>query len=254
MSHIYNNTFFDYIDGGARTSAQRMIETVQPWLNPRSVLDLGCGRGVWLAEWEAAGVDRLLGVDGDYVDQSQLAIASEKYMAADLTKPVRTHDRFDLAQSLEVGEHLPEEAAETLVASLVRGSDRVLFSAAVTGQGGEFHVNEQPLHFWQHLFALHGYTAFDCVRPELADKRDVEPWYRYNTVLYVNEAGRVGLPEEVLATEVAHGEKVENGGDMLWRMRRGIVQHLPRGMVTQIAQTRAAYLARAAQRQTRAEA
>lgn len=251
MNHIYNNTFFDYIDGGARTSAQKMIEVVQPLLNPQSVLDLGCGRGVWLAEWQAAGVNRCMGVDGDYVDRAQLAIDTEQYMAADLTKPVRTHNRFDLAQSLEVGEHLPESAAETLVASLVRGSDRILFSAAVTGQGGEFHVNEQPLHYWQDLFALHGYTAFDCVRPQLADSKEVEPWYRYNTILYVNEAGRAGLPEEVLASEVPSGTLVQNGGDVLWRMRRGIVQHLPQGVVTQIAQTRAAYLARAAQRHAR---
>jgi hypothetical protein len=60
--------------------------------------------------------------------------------------------RFDLVQSLEVGEHLPLSAAETLVDSLTTASDRVLFSAAVKGQGGEFHVNEQPLAFWQELF------------------------------------------------------------------------------------------------------
>ena len=103
MSHIYDNTFFDYINGGARTSAQRLIETVQPWLNAKSVLDLGCGRGVWLAEWKAAGADQVLGVDGAYVDQTQLAVEPEQFMSADLTQPVRTDKRFDIAQSLEVG-------------------------------------------------------------------------------------------------------------------------------------------------------
>ena len=254
MNHIYNNTFFDYIDHGARSSAQTLISSLMEWLEPRSVLDLGCGRGVWLAEWQAAGAVRVLGVDGSYVDQSQLAVHRDSFMAADLTKPVRTDNRFDLAQSLEVGEHLPESAAKTLVASLTRASDRVLFSAAVTGQGGEFHVNEQPLSYWQGLFALHGYRPFDCVRPAVAHSKDVEPWYRYNTVLYVNDAGRAGLPEAVLDTVVPEGEDVLNGGDFLWRLRRSVVQHLPRNVVTQIAQARAGVLARAAQRQVAREA
>ena len=42
---------FDYIDGGARASARRMIGLVQSWLNAQSVLDLGCGRGAWLKRW-----------------------------------------------------------------------------------------------------------------------------------------------------------------------------------------------------------
>ena len=70
-----------------------------------------------------------------------------------------------------MGEHLPPDASAQLVRSLVEASDRVLFSAAVPGQGGEFHVNERPLAFWQDLFAAHGYVAHDCVRPRLTGRR-----------------------------------------------------------------------------------
>jgi hypothetical protein len=152
--------------------------------------------------------------------------------------------RFDLAQSLEVGEHLPESAAEILVDSLTSHSDRVLFSAAVTGQGGEFHINEKPLSFWQNIFAERGYTAFDCVRPHLKTVWDVEPWYKYNTILYVNKVGRKGLPEDVLITEVPVGTLVPNGGNASWRLRRAIVSLLPRNMVTWIAQMNAAWKVR----------
>ncbi len=248
MAHIYSNQFFDYIDGGARASAQRMIRVVQPWLNAQSVLDLGSGRGVWLAEWHAAGIGDVLGVDGDYVDQTRLAISSSSFYATDLTKPLDIGRRFDLAQSLEVGEHLPESAAEILVDSLTQHSDRVLFSAAVTGQGGEFHINEKPLSFWQDLFAARGYTAFDCVRPQLKSAKDVEPWYKYNTVLYANETGQLNLPEQVLRTEIPIGRPVPNGGSLLWRLRRAIVSLLPRNVVTKIAQVRAAALVRKARR------
>lgn len=197
MSHVYSNEFYDYIDKGARRSAQAVISIVHPRLDSRSVLDLGCGRGVWLSEWQKAGIVDVAGADGDYVDRDRLAITPGCYHAADLTKPFDLGRRFDLAQSLEVGEHLPERASEILVDSLTRHADRILFSAAVTGQGGEFHINEQPLSFWQDLFARRGYSAFDCVRPHLRTMPGIEPWYRYNTILYVNDAGRTGLPQEI---------------------------------------------------------
>ncbi len=244
MAHIYSNQFFDYIDAGAKSSAQHMISVVQPLLEVRSIVDLGSGRGVWLREWAAAGVADITGVDGDYVDRENLAIPTDAFHATDLTKPLDLGRRFDLAQSLEVGEHLPETAANILVDSLTKHSDRVLFSAAVTGQGGEFHINEKPLSFWQDIFAERGYTAFDCVRPHLKSVWDVEPWYKYNTILYVNKAGLKGLPEEVLITEVPVGAPVPNGGNASWRLRRAIVSLLPRSMVTWIAQMNAAWKVR----------
>ncbi|KEJ96442.1 hypothetical protein SAMN05444149_103667 [Pseudosulfitobacter pseudonitzschiae] len=243
MAHIYSDTFFDYIDQGARRSAQHVIGLLAPWLAPASVLDLGSGRGVWLDEWHKAGVADVLAVDGDYVNVDQLAVPRGNFMAADLTAPVCTDRRFDLAQSLEVGEHLPTSASETLVDSLTRASNRVLFSAAVNGQGGEFHVNEQPLAFWQDLFAARGYTAYDCVRPNLSKNREIEPWYRYNTVLYVNEAGRAGLPAAVTDHVVDADKALQNGGDAMWRLRRNVVSMLPQGTVTRIAQARAGIIA-----------
>jgi len=254
MSHIYNDTFFDYINQSARASAKPLIALLFPKLQPQSVIDLGSGRGVWMDEWQRAGAVDVLAVDGDYVNRDQLAVAPGNFLAADLTKPVETGRRFDLAQSLEVGEHLPTEASETLVDSLTNASDRVLFSAAVTGQGGEFHINEQPLSFWQDLFAARGYVAFDCVRPELKNNRHVAPWYRYNTILYVNAAGRDGLPQDILDTEISAGQPVRNTGHLGWRLRLALVKLLPRPAVTFIAQARALVLAIRARRAKTARA
>lgn len=243
MKHVYNDTFFDYINQSAHASAHTLIAKLFPMLRPQSVLDLGSGRGVWLAEWQRAGATDVLGVDGDYVDQSRLAVDQNSFLAADLTSPVETGRRFDLAQSLEVGEHLPFSAAQTLVDSLTTASDRVLFSAAVKGQGGEFHVNEQPLAFWQALFEAKGYRPYDCLRPHLKNDKTAAPWYRYNTVLYVNDAGLEGLSDVVLGHAVPAGQKVKDGGGLAWRLRKAIVSRLPRNTVTQIAKIRAAIIA-----------
>lgn len=243
MKHVYNDTFFDYINQSAHSSARALIAKLFPMLRPQSVIDLGSGRGVWLAEWQQAGATDVLGVDGDYVDQTRLAVDQKSFLAADLTSPVTTGRRFDLAQSLEVGEHLPLSAAETLVDSLTAASDRVLFSAAVKGQGGEFHVNEQPLAFWQALFEARGYQAYDCLRPHLKNDKSTAPWYRYNSIIYLNEAGRAGLGNDVLKYAIPVGQTVKDGGGMGWRLRKAIVSRLPRNTVTQIARIRAAIIA-----------
>ncbi|MEP2640120.1 methyltransferase domain-containing protein [Roseobacter sp.] len=243
MTHIYNDSFFNYIDHSARRSAQVLTALLFPLLRPASVVDMGCGRGIWLDAWQRAGADTILGVDGDYVDPSTLAIAPTAFVPSDLTMPLETRRRFDLAQSLEVGEHLPATAAATLVDSLTRASDRVLFSAAVVGQGGEHHINERPLSYWQALFKDRGYSAYDYLRPQLRHRRDVAPWYRYNTLLYLNDAGRAGVSADVLRRNVPPGHQVPNGGDVLWRLRCAVVSHLPRATVTRIAQIRATALA-----------
>jgi len=251
MGHIYSQSFFTYINRSASASAEAFVEYLFPLLRPRSVLDLGCGQGAWLARWQAAGVSDISGVDGAYVDPDSLLIDRDAFRAADLTAPVPLDRRFDLAQSLEVGEHLPLSAAERLVETLTEASDRVLFSAAVPGQGGEFHINEQPLAFWQDLFAARGYTAYDCLRPQFRANRAVAPWYRYNAILYVSSAARTDLPEAILQTELPDGARLREGGDPLWRMRRAVVARLPRPAVTQIARLRAALLAAMARQRAR---
>lgn len=246
--HEYSDGFFDYIDGGARASARELISVIGPWIKPNSVLDLGSGRGVWLDEWLKAGAKEIVGVDGDYVDRSQIAIPAESFVAADLSKPQNLGRRFDLAQSLEVGEHLPEAASSTLVESLTHHSNRVLFSAAVPGQGGEFHINEKPLEFWRQLFKSAGYSPFDCVRPRLKNAGNVEPWYRYNTILYLNENGMSGMPHEVLETGIPDGTAVPHLGSIAWRLRKTVVSVLPRAAVTKIATSRASLINRKKQK------
>ena len=87
MSHIYSDTFFNYIDQGARRSAREVLALLAPQLQPTSVIDFGAGRGVWLDEWRKTGAQDILAVDGDYVDRHQLAVPQESFRAADLTAP-----------------------------------------------------------------------------------------------------------------------------------------------------------------------
>lgn len=240
MGHVYSSTFYDYIERGARASAQRVASYLIPALAPQSVLDIGCGRGAWLAEWQSAGVPEVFGLDGDYVDRNTLRIDPAQFQGRDLSKPFDIGRDFDLVQSLEVAEHLPDSAARTFVENLIRHGDMILFSAAVVGQGGEDHINEQPLDYWRRLFEERDFVAYDAVRPLLAAHSDVEPWYRYNTILYVHPRAQHKLPAAWQKTIVLPKQKLREGGNLQWRLRRKIVATMPRKLVDEIAVRNAA--------------
>ena len=242
--HEYSGDFYSYIDAGSRRSARVVAGLLLPEMRIDSLLDVGAGHGAWAAEWLAAGVKDVLAVDGDYVSRDQLAIPAEAFRAHDLSTPLDVGRRFDLVQSLEVAEHLPHQHADLFVDNLVRHGDVVLFSAAVPHQGGEHHVNEQPPEYWRKRFAARGYMAFDFLRPRLARRREVMPWYRFNSYLYASEAGEKRLSAAILATRVPDERPLEIGGDLAWTLRRAAVRLIPTALVKPIAMAKASVEAR----------
>jgi hypothetical protein len=209
-----------------------------------SLLDIGAGHGAWAAEWLAAGVKQVQAVDGDYVRPDQLAVPSKHFKAHDLSTPLDLKKKFDLVQTLEVAEHLPAGKAELFVDNLVAHGDVILFSAAVPHQGGEHHVNEQPPEYWRRKFAARGYRVFDFLRPRLAGRSEVMPWYRFNSYIYANEAGEKRLSKAIRASRVPDGQALEIGGDMAWALRRAAVRLIPAGLVKPIAMAKASIEAR----------
>jgi SAM-dependent methyltransferase len=152
---------------------------------PASVVDVGCGIGTWASVFAAHGVNDVLGVDGDYVDRASLLIERDRFEAVDLAAGFDTGRTFDLAISLEVGEHLPPECSARFVRDLTRLAPVVLFSAAIPHQGGSDHVNERWQDDWAAIFAAEGYVAVDAVRPRVWNDPAVEFWYVQNAILYV---------------------------------------------------------------------
>ena len=62
---------------GRAPSARHVIATVRPHIFVLSVLDVGCGRGIWLAEWQRSGITEVQGVDGSYVRTAELAVPAQ---------------------------------------------------------------------------------------------------------------------------------------------------------------------------------
>lgn len=174
MTDIYTPEFFAEHHGTVTLSASVVVPIVMELLEPKSVLDIGCGGGEWLRAFSAAGA-LVAGVD----------IATTEFFQYDLTKPLDLDMLFDLVLCVEVAEHLPEESADTLVDTIVRhASQAVVFSAALPGQEGLHHVNCQPHEYWHQKFEQRGFEMSDPIRPILYEDLRVSWWYRQNLFVY----------------------------------------------------------------------
>ncbi len=179
-------------------SAGRVIDVLSGFCDLGSVLDVGCGDGQWLRAYGAAGAARLQGIDGPWTDLERLLIPAGQVKIHDLSNPFDLGERFDLAMSSEVAEHVAGRHAETFVKNLTRHADVVLFGAAIPYQGGFRHINERWQSYWAGLFAAEGYGVHDPVRPRIWDEAGVSVWYKQNLLVYVNSA-RTDLVERLAA-------------------------------------------------------
>ena len=188
---LYDDAFYETYRAESARAAAAFADIVSAELAPRSVLDVGCGVGTWLRAFLDAGAESVVGVDGPYVDRSRLEIPADRFVAWDLTRPLEIPDRlpqtFDLALSMEVGEHLPEAASRTFVRSLTARAPAVLFSAAIPHQGGTDHVNEQWQRYWAGRFADEGFVTVDRFRAALWEDEAVPYYYVQNGLLFVRE-------------------------------------------------------------------
>jgi SAM-dependent methyltransferase len=164
------------------------------WIETKTVLDLGCGIGTWLRAFAGDGRRDVFGIENERLDPCHLEVDPNLILLADLNHRLDLHRRFDLVVCLEVAEHLAPEAAEVVVGNCTRHADVVLFSAAIPGQQGRIHLNEQLPEYWVGLFSAQGYAVFDIIRPLIWDDQNIPVWYRQNMLLFVrNTLPLVGM-------------------------------------------------------------
>ncbi|MGE3623112.1 MAG: class I SAM-dependent methyltransferase [Bdellovibrionales bacterium] len=200
----YDESFFAAEGESSLRAARRIVPLVLHMVPAKSVLDVGCGVGMFLRGFSECGVGDVQGVDGDYVPAQYRQISPDRFKAHDLNTPFDLGRRYDLVVSLEVAEHLPAVSADNFVASLCTHGDVVLFSAAIPGQGGTNHVNEQWPDYWAAKFAAQGYSCIDVLRPLLWNDPEIDYWYRQNMLFFANAGGLAANPnlETVAASAI----------------------------------------------------
>ena len=187
----YNDQFYKSLTEGSYNSAKPFVSILSSLsINPKKVVDVGCGRGPWLKAFSDSGTKELVGIDGDWVRQEDMLDKKIEFHSIDLSSTTienPINKKFDLAMSLEVAEHLKPEQAIPFVNYLIGFSDTILFSAAFSGQGGTDHVNERPHTYWAKVFISNGYLPYDLFRSKVWENQEIDVWYRQNTFLYLKK-------------------------------------------------------------------
>jgi len=155
-------------------------------LSPKSVIDVGCGPGIYLLPFLERGAE-VMGIDGAPRSGQSLP-ATEPFQIVDLRNPWFPPRRFDLALCIEVAEHLRPQYAGILVDTVCRCADVVFWTAARPDQGGEGHYNQQTKDYWLDLFAGHGYGLSPRNEQVMAEVNRLPEfehckWVRWNGML-----------------------------------------------------------------------
>lgn len=201
----YTTEFYNWLDREASRDPEIIMTCIYKWLKPRSVVDFGSGEGHWLnAVRQLDESIDILGLDGEWVDKSRLRIPEESFQVADLSRPVHLDAKFDLAVSTEVAEHIDEEYSEIFVDSLTHTSDHILFSAAIPGQGGVHHVNEQWQNYWIQKFTKRGYFVDFSVRNYFWDNCEINEWRRQNLLFFSKD--KISIAPSKVLCDVVHPE------------------------------------------------
>ena len=172
------------IDPSSDTSARAVMARVIGLTGARSVVDIGSGTGAWSRACREVGVPEVVGVDGAYV-AAEHRVHPTAFIERDLAEPLDLGRSFGLVICVDVAEDLSPERAPGLVADVTGLAPVVLFAAAVPGQIGGDHVNEQWSEYWVALFDAEGWTCRDAIRPWVRTNEDVAWQLRQSLFLAV---------------------------------------------------------------------
>lgn len=179
-------------------SAEIIVPYLMQLFSPASVVDVGCGPGQWLSVFKQNGVLRVMGIDGKHVPTDKRMIGPSEFAEFDLNdcRDFVAKEKYDLLLSLEVAEHLTTDKAEAFINMISQLSNNIVFSAAIPGQTGENHFNEQYPDYWFRLFATKGYAVLDPFRKKYWNS-DVNWWYSQNMYLMVKGPVPISLQQYV---------------------------------------------------------
>lgn len=154
----YSVRYYEGINKTEAFQAMRLAETIVEMFNPKTVTDLGCATGLYMACLMSKGVEcRGIELSPNALDDSVRLVDSDCVTVADLREPILFPDYSDVVLCLEVLEHIQEEYAGQAVRNIVNAGNVLIISPSPHG-GGEHHHNPKPKDYWMDKFKAHGYV------------------------------------------------------------------------------------------------
>jgi cyclopropane fatty-acyl-phospholipid synthase-like methyltransferase len=143
-------------DGDVATTYPNMHSFLVNDLQIKTVLEIGCGRGFTLKNFQELGC-KVLGIDGS-PSAIEKNIVPNRVKKIDFTKfKVIPEKQYDLVYSVEFVEHVEDFYKENFLSCFDSGK-YILMTFADVGQGGHHHVNCKPATYWIETIEARGFT------------------------------------------------------------------------------------------------
>ena len=180
--HIENDIIdYDQIESEEKPFANRLATWIKENINPKKVVDIGCGPGTYVYSLRDNGInaygydidDR---VDGkDYLKKLSL---------------FEINDKSDVVICLEVAEHIETSLSDSIVDSIIRNVNDdgiIIWTAAIPGQGGVGHINCQKKEYWEEKFISRGFHRDCAIESNLLEYIRSGPymgWFLQNLMVF----------------------------------------------------------------------
>jgi len=183
LDYIYDDKFFDNKkqESILKTTPKIVAQVIKNLYNPKTVVDIGCGTGIYIKELNNLSVS-VFGIDGSSAAKKNFRLPESLFLLQNITRDFNLHKKYDMALCFEVAEHIQKESSNILVQNITKLSNVILFTASPKGQGGIGHINEQDKTFWIYLFKKSGFMFNDA-----ATKKLKKIFYKNNTIFWIHK-------------------------------------------------------------------
>ena len=170
---------FDAIANEEKPWADRLALWIKTELDPLTVLDIGCGPGIYVDSLR----DRKINAVGIDIDER---VPTKKHLKYQSLFDI-TNETADTVICMEVAEHINIENEDLVVKKVVSTVDKTLiWTAAAVGQGGIGHINCKDKQEWADKITTAGLVRNHTKEAELieyANRGYLMGWF-VNNLLY----------------------------------------------------------------------
>jgi len=167
-------------DGEWAKDTMQICELLYKRYRPSTVVDWGCGNGIYLDILQRLGVKHVKGYDG-----SKTAIENSllpEVELADLRNRIITTQKYDLILCIEVAPYLHEKYENCLIDNIcatASESSVIVFTASDKYKGGYHHINLKSQQYWIDKFLERGFHYI------IEDTNAIKAELNLNTLVWI---------------------------------------------------------------------
>jgi SAM-dependent methyltransferase len=185
---MYTRDFHKSIENDEYPQAQRLVEYIGIFMNPKCFLDFGCSTGLYLREFKI-NLPAVKSIGYEFSKDAVDMALCKDIIQFDLTVPLKTEKVPDtLGLCLEVLEHIDDSNWKPVLENITSHCDKLIFSAAVPGAGGIGHINCRNKIDWIYRFHTLGWIVdLDATKHMLDHMKNGYHmgWFAWNAMVLV---------------------------------------------------------------------